>query len=135
MPVLLLTSLALASTDCLPASGQVVETSPNHFEIQKSLVSAWTTDLEKAESLAYTAWHRGDDGKRDGFRVRKIQCGNPLDEAGFENGDVVHSINGQEVTGMTDVFWVWRKVRKADTVTVALSRKDGTQQTLSYALQ
>ena len=132
--LVLLTGLAFASKECLPASGQVLELAPNTYSVEKALIGEWTTDLEKAESLAYTAWHRGPDGERDGFRVRRIQCGNPLDEAGFRNGDVVHSVNGQEVTGMTDVFRVWRKVRKAEELEVTLSRKDGTKETLRYTL-
>ncbi len=138
MTVLLLLGLAQAQTTqepCLPASGMVQPLGADQYKVDKDLVSAWTTDLDKAESLADTYWHRGSDGQRDGFRVRRIRCGSPLDEVGLRNGDVVHSINGQAVTGTTDVFWVWRKVRKADTLTVAVSHRDGTQQTLSYLLE
>jgi S1-C subfamily serine protease len=138
MSAYLLFGLALAGTNtqpCMPRSGQIEDLGQGRYKVDTQLVSDWTSDMDKAESLAYTAWHVGSDGQRDGFRVRRIRCGNPLDEAGIQNGDVVHSINGQPVTGMTDVFFVWRKVRKADTVVVALSRKDGTEQTLSYLLE
>jgi PDZ domain-containing secreted protein len=58
-----------------------------------------------------------------------------LRQGGLKNGDIVHTVNGEKVTNVPQAFAAYMKVRKADTIKVELTRKDGSQRTHIYKLK
>ena len=55
------------------------------------------SDLTYAEGLARPLVYRTDAGP-SGYRLSAIASGSLLDRVGFRNGDVVHAVNGMELT-------------------------------------
>lgn len=120
---------------CVEPSGYIESTGTNTYDVDKALIDTYVDDLDAASRLAWTAWHSGSDGEVDGFSVRRIRCGSPLHEAGFRNGDVVHSVNGREIQSIPDAMRAYRKVKRKDTLKVDLTRKDGSSRELRFDLQ
>ena len=120
---------------CVEPSGLIEETKTNTYDVDKALIDTYVDDLDAAARLAWTAWHNDAAGEIDGFSVRRIRCGSPLHEAGFRNGDVVHSVNGREIQSIPDAMRAYRKVKRKDTLKVNLTRKDGSSRQLRFNLR
>ncbi len=72
--------------------------------------------------------HRGPDGLVDGWRLAGIRRGSLPDQIGIKNGDIIHSVNGQEL----DIS-AWAALHDQTDFEVSLTRR-GQQQTLHYSL-
>lgn len=119
---------------CVDPTPGIAEVGENEFSIERDIIMDLANDLDKAAKLAYTAWAYNDKGKTVGFTVKRIKCGSILDQAGLENGDIIHEINGKNVTSITAAFGAWRKVRKKDLVRVKITRK-GQKMELRYHIE
>ncbi len=84
--------------------------------------------------LGRAVQHRAADGAVDGYRLVGIREGSLGDQLGFRNGDVVHSVNGKEITTIPDAMFAYQKVKRRDSLKVAITRKDGSRQKLRYEL-
>ncbi|MCP4808035.1 MAG: PDZ domain-containing protein [Proteobacteria bacterium] len=120
--------------ECVEPTGLIEDKGGGEYGVSKDLVDTYANDLGAASTLAWASWHEDDAGETDGFRVRRIRCGSPLHEAGFRNGDVVHSVNGKEITTIPDAMFAYQKVKRRDSLKVAITRKDGSRQKLRYEL-
>ena len=93
-----------------------------------------TTDERiAAMTLASVYWYR-EEGEIVGFKVRRIKCGSVLHQAGFRNGDIIHSINGREVTTIPQALVAYRKLRRKRKLEVVLTRRSGDTVALRYKL-
>lgn len=118
---------------CLEADARIVSKGSDKYNVDRDLVDAYTSDLKTAAKLAWVGWHRDGDGDIDGFRVKKIRCGSVLHQAGFRNGDVIHTVNGKPVTSIPQALSAYRKLRKKRSLTVEVERK-GAVRKLRYRL-
>lgn len=64
------------------------------------------------------------DGKPEGFLVSQIQEGSIIKSAGFEEGDVIRSVNGQEVRSFEDAIALYQKFGKSSSFTIDILRGD-----------
>jgi general secretion pathway protein C len=62
------------------------------------------------------------EGKPEGFRLSQIQQGSLLRSVGFENGDVIRSVNGQEVRSLEDAIALYQKFGDSDSFTIGILR-------------
>ena len=83
--------------------------------------------------LGHASWHRDDEGEIVGFKVRRIRCGSPLHQAGFRNGDIIHTVNGSSPRTVVQAITLWLKMRKKTFVRVVLTR-NGEQLKFRYRL-
>lgn len=120
--------------ECVEPTGLIEDKGGGEYGVSKDLVDTYANDLGAASTLAWASWHEDAAGETDGFRVRRIRCGSPLHEAGFRNGDVVHSVNGKEITTIPDAMFAYQKVKRRDSLKVSITRKDGSRQKLRYEL-
>jgi general secretion pathway protein C len=68
-----------------------------------------------------------------GMEVRSVRNGSPLKAMGIQNGDVVRSLNGADLTTPVGLLTALRTVRESDTVTLTLVR-DNVTQSIQYLL-
>jgi S1-C subfamily serine protease len=74
------------------------------------------------------------DGRLLGLQVQSIrESGEFLTEAGISPGDIILSVNGEEVLFPEQFMQIWEAVPGADTLTVRLLR-DGNTQTLEWTI-
>lgn len=104
------------------------------YDIARRLVDEYVSDLEKAQTLAYVAWHRNEEGKIDGFRIRRIKCGNVLDQAGFRNGDVVHSVNGKKIRTVFGAIAAYRRLKNKEHLKVDVTSEQGEARQMRYRI-
>lgn len=119
---------------CADPTPGVAAIGPNEYSIEREIIMRYANDLDTASRLAYVDWARNDKGKVIGFTVKRIRCGTLLDQAGLQNGDIIHSFNGKEVKSIVNAFAAWRKVRKKEVVRVKITRK-GEKIELRYHIE
>ena len=115
-----------ANNKCVEANGHITQVNAHTFRIDQSIVDRYSS-AAKASQLAAAAW----DKNGRGLKIWKMGCKNPLRLAGLKNKDVIHSVNGIELTNSANAFRAWRKTRNQKNVKVVVYRK-GKRQILTY---
>jgi general secretion pathway protein C len=62
------------------------------------------------------------EGRSEGFQLSQIQKGSILKSVGFQDGDVIRSVNGQEVRSMEDAIALYQKFGDSDSYTIGILR-------------
>jgi general secretion pathway protein C len=74
------------------------------------------------------------EGKPEGFQLSQIQQGSLIKSAGFENGDVIRSVNGQEIRSLEDAIALYQKFGNGDSFTIGILRGE-TARTLNVKIR
>lgn len=119
---------------CEEATGDIRQIEEGSYEVARSLVDLYVNDLELAQELASVAWHRTEEGKIDGFRIRRIRCGTVLYQAGFRNGDVVHSVNGKKIRTIFGAISAYRKLKNKEQLRIDATTREGQDKQLRYRI-
>ncbi len=104
------------------------------FQVPRELVDYYSRNLAEAARLAAVSWHSGPGGEVDGFRLRRMSCANVLRQAGLRNGDVIHAINGREVTTIAQALKAYARLRGKRSLRLRVTRRDGSEVSLRYRL-
>jgi general secretion pathway protein C len=91
------------------------------YEIDRSALEAMLGDLG-ALSLSARAVPESREGRPAGIRFVGVRPGGALAKLGIENGDLVSSVNGLELTSAEQGLAVYTKLRSAGHVAVGLER-------------
>ncbi|MCB9744582.1 MAG: PDZ domain-containing protein [Alphaproteobacteria bacterium] len=91
------------------------------------------TDLDAAARLARVDWERDDTGEVVGFTLRRLRCGSPLHAAGLRNGDVIHQVNGRDITSIPEALAAYARLKRGDHFRLDISRR-GARRRLSYTV-
>jgi general secretion pathway protein C len=62
------------------------------------------------------------EGKPEGFQLSQIQKGSLLKSVGFEDGDVIRSVNGQEIRSLEDAIALYQQLGERDSYTIGILR-------------
>jgi general secretion pathway protein C len=62
------------------------------------------------------------EGKPEGFQLSQIQKGSLLKSVGFEDGDVIRSVNGQEIRSLEDAIALYQQLGDRDSYTIGILR-------------
>jgi general secretion pathway protein C len=74
------------------------------------------------------------EGRPEGFQLSQIQQGSIIRSAGFQDGDVIQSVNGQDVRSMEDAIALYQKFGDSDSFTIGILRGD-TPRTLRVVIK
>ena len=77
--------------------------------------------------------HQGPDGNIAGYRLSGIQPGSVWDQIGAKDGDIVHAVNGKELTNMSEVMAA-DTFENEKSFTFEVTR-DGKRQTMLYEVR
>jgi len=80
-------------------------------------------DPEALSKMGRALLHRGPDGDFDGYRLSGIRRGSPPDLLGFENGDIVHELNGHPLTSMEEAMEAYHALRGATGLDATVTRR------------
>ncbi len=61
-------------------------------------------------------------GKIKGFRITFVRRGSPFAKLGIKRGDVIKSINGQEINSYNAAFGVYKNIQKVENLTMVIKR-------------
>jgi general secretion pathway protein C len=74
------------------------------------------------------------DGKAAGFRLYSVRPDGPFAKIGMQNGDVISSINGLEITSPEKALEVYAKLKSASHLSLGLER-NGQRVTKDYGIR
>lgn len=74
------------------------------------------------------------DGKAAGFRLYSVRPDGPFAKIGMQNGDVISSINGLEITSPEKALEVYSKLKSASHLSLGLER-NGQKVTKDYSIR
>jgi general secretion pathway protein C len=74
------------------------------------------------------------DGKAAGFRLYSVRPDGPFAKIGMQNGDVIASINGLEITSPEKALEVYAKLKSASHLSLGLER-NGQKVTKDYSIR
>jgi general secretion pathway protein C len=67
------------------------------------------------------------EGRAEGFQLSQIQDGSLIKSVGFQDGDVIRSVNGQEVRSLEDAIEIYQKFGDSDSFTIGILRGERTK--------
>jgi len=67
------------------------------------------------------------DGEVTGFRLRRIKKGSPLELLGAQKGDIIHSVNGIDLTSVDKALAAYQNLRSDSKLTFQITRKGRPQ--------
>jgi general secretion pathway protein C len=85
--------------------------------------------LTQARALPYL-----EQGKTVGFRLSEIVSGSLYEKIGLQNGDVIRSVNSQEVDDPAKFFQLYQGLKNERNITIDVMR-GGQRQTLNYEIR
>jgi general secretion pathway protein C len=74
------------------------------------------------------------EGRAAGFRLYSVRPDGPFAKIGLQNGDVISSINGLELTSIEKSFEVYGKLRSASHLALGVER-NGQKVTMDYGIR
>ncbi|MDW8245415.1 MAG: type II secretion system protein GspC [Sandaracinaceae bacterium] len=108
---------------------QISETS---FTINRSLVEKLLANQSALLSAARVIPHE-EDGRTVGMKIYGIRRSSLLGRIGLQNGDMLRSINGFDLTDPNSILQAYTQLRKADRLTLQLVRR-GNPIALNYQI-
>ena len=75
-----------------------------------------------------------EQGRPTGLKLLNVERSPLLGQLGFENGDILHAINGADLSTPDSALSAYVTLREANHLAVTLSRR-GTRMTVSYAIE
>jgi general secretion pathway protein C len=122
-----------AEGEGLSAAAVILRTGETSYEIPRGTLEA---TLGNANLLSRSARIVPEvrDGKGAGLRLYRVRPEGPLGVVGMQNGDVITSINGLELTSPEQALAAYAQLRAASHLSVGLER-NGRKVTLDYAIR
>ena len=74
------------------------------------------------------------DGKADGFIVNRIRPDSLFNKLGLQNGDIIHTVNGQDIKSPEDAIAFYNSL-KSDSHIALLVTRQGQRKTLNYNIR
>jgi general secretion pathway protein C len=107
--------------------------SENNYEIQRSTLESVLGNMNLLSRSARIV-PEIKDGKAAGFRLYSVRPDGPFAKIGMQNGDVIASINGLEITSPEKALEVYAKLKSASHLSLGLER-NGQKVTKDYSIR
>lgn len=120
-----------AGTEAPKASGEVKQVAPNKFELKRSDVLKYTSDMASVLQQAAMAPKRGASGDIEGFKFLSIQPGSIYTQLGFQNGDVIKGVNGEAVDSPAKAMELYNTLKNSNNIKIKIER-DGRDTDFDY---
>lgn len=107
----------------------VQQTGPNSYRISRDDLNRATANLNNLASEARIV----PDKKENGFKIFSIRPGSIWQKIGVQNGDVVKSINGIDLSSPDKALEAYSRLRNANKMSLDIVRR-GKKETLEYTV-
>ena len=91
-------------------------------EIDRSLVNELLSDPTKFIRSVRVRPHR-QGGKITGYKLRRFRADSPLALLGAKKGDIIHSVNGTDLTSVDKALGAYQNMRSANDLTFSITRQ------------
>ena len=118
-----------------PAAGDshIQQISESEFAIDKSEVDAALDNMNQLFTQIRAVPHF-EGGKSTGFRLFAIRQDSIFDKLGMKNGDIIHSINGNDINDPAKALTLFQELRNERELTVNYERNK-EQKTSKYTIR
>lgn len=100
---------------------QIDSMSPSEMDFIESTDQRSVTRMRDGVTLGVMPDYTYSDG---GFRIDEVRPDGPAGEAGFEDGDIIIGMNGQEIGDIYDYMEVLNTLESGDTISVQILRNE-----------
>lgn len=107
----------------------VQQTGPNSYRISRDDLNRATANLNNLASEARIV----PDKKESGFKIFSIRPGSLWQKIGVQNGDVIKSINGIDLSSPDKALEAYSRLRNANKLSLDVVRR-GKKETLEYSV-
>ncbi|NQZ00970.1 MAG: general secretion pathway protein GspC [Bdellovibrionales bacterium] len=116
-----------------PSTGkeEVVKRGEFDFELNRSDVKKYLSDLSGILSQARMTPNLGNDGSVQGFKFTGIQPGSVYEKLGFKVQDVIKSVNGEPVDSPTRAMELYNALKGQNYIELEVER-NGRNEQFSY---
>ncbi|HJX62809.1 MAG TPA: type II secretion system protein GspC [Polyangia bacterium] len=111
----------------------IKKTGENSFEIQRSTLESVLGNMSLLSRSARIVPEMRD-GKAAGFRLYAVKPDGPFAKIGMQNGDVIASINGLEITSPEKALEVYAKLKSASHLSLGMET-NGKKVTKDYTIR
>lgn len=111
----------------------ITRVSENHYTIERSLVNQLLTNQAALMRTARVIPHE-EGGRVVGVKLYGIRRSSLLGRLGIQNGDMLRTINGYDMTAPDSALEAYARLRTADRITINLLRR-GSDQTIDYQIR
>ncbi|HHH19458.1 MAG TPA: hypothetical protein ENK86_02935 [Campylobacterales bacterium] len=101
--------------------------------VSKNLLTSYTKDIEKVWKDIGIAEYK-ENGAIKGFRVNFVKQGSDFQKLGLEKGDILTSINGQELNSYNAAFSFYKEIDSIENLTLNIKRNNQEME-LEYEIQ
>ena len=100
--------------------GEVIDMG-DHKIVDRSLVDHYIKNLDATyKNIGIKEVKKGD--KLEGFRITFVKRGSPFEKLGVKRGDILKSVNGQELTSYSAAFEAYKHIDDTPNVTLTIQR-------------
>jgi len=114
--------------------GGIEKTGENKFVVDEETFNKALENPEKLMNSMRAVPHTGPDGKPDGFRLSGIRRSSLFNKLGVRNGDVVHTVNGNELTSMQSAMEAYNGLQSERSFSFEITRRN-KRQTFDYEVR
>ena len=108
------------SVSTTKAEGEIIDAG-DHKIVDRSLVEHYGKNMKEVmKDIGIADEKDGNDLK--GFRVTFVRKNSPFSKLGLRRGDVIRSINGQEITSYNTALNVYKNIDKMDGLSLTVTR-------------
>jgi general secretion pathway protein C len=108
------------STGPAKVTGEVVDAG-DHKIVDKSLLTHYANNMDDIyKNIGITEVKK--NGAIKGFKVTFVRRGSPFSKLGIKRGDIIKSINGQEITSYNAAFETYKNIKNVEGVTLVIKR-------------
>jgi general secretion pathway protein C len=108
--------------------------SKNKFVVDEETFNKALENPEKLASSIRAVPHKGDDGQIDGYRLSGVRRSSLFNKLGIRNGDVVHTVNGNNLTSMQTAMEAYRSLQNERNFNFEITRRN-KRQTFEYEVR
>ena len=116
-----------------PAGGNIQEVSQGNYVIPENQFKSATQNMGQLLTQARVVPNL-EAGRINGYRIFAITPGSLYANIGLQNGDVIHSVNGIQVTTPESALQLFQQLQNESRFTVNIDR-NGQGMTLNYTVQ
>lgn len=113
---------------------QVSKDGENSYTVDRELVDKYLADMDALSRMGRAIPHRGPDGQIDGYRLSGIRRGSVGEKLGIRNGDIVHAVNGQELTSVQSAMGAYGSLQNDSNFSFEVTRR-GQKMSLKYEIR
>jgi len=105
------------------SKNEIVENEDGEKIVSRGLLSSYTKDIDKVWKDIGIGEHRVN-GVLDGFKVNFVKKGSDFEKLGLRRGDILTSVNGQELNSYNAAFSFYKEMNSIENLTLSIKRNN-----------